>query len=242
MTYQVKLEIFEGPLDLLLYLVKKEELDIWDIPISRITEQYLYYLRIMQELNLDIAGEFLVMAATLMHIKSRMLLPPEETEGLKEGEVGEDPREELARQLLEYRKFKEAATVLQEREMLQMNVFTRGRVEEESQEGEESLPEANIFDLLTAFSRILEEKAGEEVTEIIDDQVTVKEKIRHILDLLRVHKRINFTRLFKDIKNRVEIVVVFLALLELIRLKEVIARQAGQFGEIRVYRNPERDY
>lgn len=235
MSYKVQLEIFEGPLDLLLYLIKREELDIYHIPIAMIAEQYLDYIRVMRMLNLDVAGEFLVMAATLMHIKSRMLLPMEE---LEEEELEDDPQAELIKQLIEYQKFKEIAEKLEERQIKQEETFSRGRDETmELAQKEGFLLEANLFDLLTAFSRVLETVSEEGFAEIVEDEATVSEKIREVLDILRVKASLNFTKLFVGLATKVEMVVTFLALLELIRLKEVKIRQAQRFGEIRVYKN-----
>ena len=235
MSYKVQLEIFEGPLDLLLYLIKKEELDIYHIPIARITEQYLEYIHVMKMLNLDVAGEFLVMAATLMHIKSRLLLPEEE---LEEEELEEDPRAELVKQLIEYQKFKEAAERLETKEVEQEEIFTRGGDEAaELSQKEGFLLEASLFDLLSAFSNVLRAVGEkEEFTEIMEEETTVKEKIRNIMDMLRVKTSLNFTKFFVGLVGKVEMVVTFLALLELIRLKEIKIRQARRFGEIRVYK------
>ena len=235
MSYKVQLEIFEGPLDLLLYLIKREEIDIYHIPIARIAEQYLDYIRMMRMLNLDLAGEFLVMAATLMHIKSRMLLPKEE---LREEEREDDPQAELIKQLIEYQKFKGMAEKLEERQIMQEEIFSRGRDETMGLAQKEGfLLEANLFDLLTAFSRVLTTVSEEGFTEVVEDEATVNEKIREILDVLRVKASLNFTKLFAGLATKVEMVVAFLALLELIRLKEVKIRQAQRFGEIRVYKN-----
>ncbi len=235
MSYKVQLEIFEGPLDLLLYLIKREELDIQHIPIARIARQYLEYINLMRMLNLDVAGEFLVMAATLMHIKSRMLLPPEELG--EEEEDDDDPQAELIKQLMEYQKFKEMAEKLEERQIKQEEIFSRGRDEAMELAREEGfLLEANLFDLINAFSRVLTTAGEEGFAEIVEDEATVNEKIREIIDILRAQASLNFTRLFVGLANKVEMVVTFLALLELIRLKEVKIRQAQRFGEIRVYR------
>ena len=234
MSYKVQLEIFEGPLDLLLYLIKREELDIYHIPIALIAEQYLEYIRVMRMLNLDLAGEFLVMAATLMHIKSRMLLPKE---ALEKEELEEDPQVELIKQLVEYQKFKEAAENLEERQIKQEETFSRGRDETMDLAREDGfLLEASVFDLLTAFSHVLERVGEEGFAEIIEDGVTVNEKIREILDILRMKASLNFTKLFVGLATKVEMIVTFMALLELIRLKEIKILQAQRFGEIRVYR------
>lgn len=239
MTYKVKLEVFEGPLDLLLYLIKKEEIDIYDIPIARITDQYLEYLELMKLLDLNIAGEFLVMAATLIHIKSKMLLPPEATEG--EDKEEEDPRAELVKRLLEYKKFKEAASQLSHMESHQRHFFARvapGVQDAESQVKNEFF-EASLFDLITAFTKVLKDIPKDAFHEVIKDEFTVSEKIHDILHFLVEQPVILFTELFKRAKNRLEIITTFLAVLELIRLKEVIVRQASPFAEIEVIKNTE---
>ena len=239
MTYKVKLEIFEGPLDLLLYFIKKDEINIHDIPIAKITDQYLQYLDFMKMLDLNIAGEFLVMAATLMHIKSRMLLPQEELEQMEE-EV--DPREELVRKLLEYKRFKEAASKLQDAEKRSKETFTR-TVPEDIPEGAdigEKHFEASIFDLISAFTKVLKEIPKETFYEVIKDEVTVSEKIHEIFHLLVKYPALSFFNLFKDAKSKMEIIATFLALLELMRMKEVFVRQEKQFGDIMIIRNEER--
>lgn len=225
MSYRIKLEVFEGPFDLLLYLIRKEELDIYDIPISQITKQYSEYIELMRILDLDIAGEFLVMATTLMHIKSRMLLPEEE---LAEEEEEEDPREALMQQLLEYRKYKEAASILEQRELQQQDILTRPGMDEEA----EVLLDVNLFDLIDALSRVLERLKEEPVREIVQDETTVREKIKFIVSILMKEKCLNFTRLFARCKSRSEAIVTFLALLELIKLQEVRVKQRSQFGDI----------
>jgi len=238
MTYKVKLEIFEGPLDLLLYLIKKEELDIYDIPIAKITDQYLEYLEMMKLLDLDIAGEFILMAATLMQIKSKMLLPPEETP--QEEMLEEDPRSELVKKLLEYKKFKEAADKLAEKEARTSNLYTRESDEKPVLETEDSpFFEASIFDLLTAFSKVLKEVPKETFHRIIKDKFTVGEKIHDIFHMLVNEPKIYFSKLFKQAKSKLEIIVIFLAVLELIRLKEITIVQREAFAEIEIIRNPD---
>jgi segregation and condensation protein A len=237
MTYKVKLEVFEGPLDLLLYLIKKEELDIYDIPIAKITDQYLEYLELMQLLDLNIAGEFLVMAATLMHIKSRLLLPPEQVEGEIEEE---DPRAELVKRLLEYKKFKEAAQHLSEMEKSQKHFFARIGVGADIVEAPQpEYFEASLFDLITAFTKVLKEIPRDAFHEIIKDEFTVSQKIHDVLHMLVDKPRIYFLELFKAAKNRLEVITTFLAVLELIRLKEILITQAHPFGEIEIVRNTE---
>jgi segregation and condensation protein A len=235
MTYKVKLEVFEGPLDLLLYLIKKEEIDIYDIPIAKITDQYLGYLEMMKLLDLNIAGEFIVMAATLMHIKSRMLLPQE---GLTEEELEEDPRAELVRRLLEYKKFKEAAGDLSHMARKQKDYFVRlGSDKTLAPEQEDAFIEANLFDLITAFSKILKEIPKEVFQEVVKDEFTVSQKIHDIVHMLVDKKVLYFTELFKKAKNKAEIISTFLAVLELIRLKEIMVRQKVHFGEIEILRD-----
>jgi len=238
MSYKIKLEMFEGPLDLLLYLVKKDHLNIYDIPIAQVTEQYLQYINLMQLLDLNIAGEFLVMAATLMQIKSKMLLPAEETAAEEEQE---DPREELMRRLLEYEKFKEIAETLRQKESDQKEVFKRPRaeIEKEIPPDKEVYFEAGIFDLINAFSAALKDVPKEVFYEVIKDEFTIEEKIHEILHLLLVKPSVCISELFNKAKNKIEIIVAFLAILELIRLKEIIARQKELFKDIEILRNKE---
>jgi len=234
--YKVKLEVFEGPLDLLLYLIKKEEVDIYDIPIERITNQYMEYLTLMQMLNLEVAGEFLVMAATLMYIKSRMLLPVDQQVADSEEEDGADPRWELIRQLVEYKKFKDAALQLGRREEEQAKVFPRRAGElDVPADAEAPLAEVSIFDLINAFKEVLKKaSARDDFREIIEERFTVSDKIEEILYTLRDRADLIFQELFAQATSRAEIVVTFLALLELIRLKRLKVRQETAFGEIRV--------
>lgn len=234
--YKVKLEVFEGPLDLLLYLIKKEEVDVYDIPIERITNQYMEYLTLMQMLNLEVAGEFLVMAATLMYIKSRMLLPVDQQVTESESEDGEDPRWELIRQLVEYKKFKDAAAQLAQREEEQANIFPR-RAPDAGIEMDKDVPlaEVSIFDLINAFNEVLKKASSrDDFREIIEERFTVSDKIEEILYTLRDQTQIVFSELFARAGSRTEIVVLFLALLELIRLKRLKVRQDEAFGEILV--------
>lgn len=239
MTYKVKLEVFEGPLDLLLYLIKKEEIDIYDIPIAKITDQYLEYLELMKLLDLNIAGEFLVMAATLIHIKSKMLLPPDQLEG--EDKEEEDPRAELVKRLLEYKKFKEAATQLSQMESHQKHFFARvgsaAKIEEPPSHDE--FFEASLFDLITAFTKVLKDIPKDAFHQVIKDEFTVSEKIHDILHMLVEKKTMLFTDLFKAAKNKFEIITIFLALLELIKIREVAVMQSAPFSEIEIIRNTE---
>ncbi len=233
MSYKVKLEVFEGPLDLLLYLIKKSEIDVYDIPIASITEQYLEYIELMRMLDLNIAGEFLVMAATLIHIKSKMLLPLEEKEIVPE--VEEDPREELVRRLLEYKRFKEAAGVLQDLEGRRKEMFTRSTLFEEAPE--ERFFEASLFDLITALTRVLKDVPKEVFQEIVKDEFTVEQKVHDLLHMLIERSILYLSELFKGSKGKLEIIATFLAVLELIRLKEIVMVQRESFGEIEIRQN-----
>jgi segregation and condensation protein A len=230
--YKVELEVFEGPLDLLLYLIKKEEVDIYDIPIETITTQYMEYLNVMKMLDLTIAGEFIVMAATLMMIKSRMLLPVEEREELEEEE--EDPRWDLVRQLVEYKKFKDAASHLQERELYQENVFLLGNenVILEPDDPGLVLNDVSLFDLISAFNNVLKNAKSDVIGEIVADKFSVADKIDSLLNAVKTKTKVVFIGLFGENTSRNEIVCTFLALLELIRLRHVDIVQDKQFGDI----------
>ncbi|MCX5709189.1 MAG: segregation/condensation protein A [Candidatus Omnitrophica bacterium] len=238
MAYKIKLQMFEGPLDLLLYLVKKDHLNIYDIPIAQVTEQYLKYIDLMQLLDLNIAGEFMVMAATLMQIKSKMLLPAEE---VAPEEEQEDPRAELVRRLLEYEKFKEIAETLRKREEEQREVFKRPKVEIEKGPADEKEVyfEASIFDLINAFSRALKDVPKEAFYEVIKDEFTIEQKVHDILHLLLMTPSVRISELFNKAKHKIEVIVTFLAILELVRMKEIVARQTELFQDIEISRNKE---
>ncbi len=239
MSYKIKLEIFEGPLDLLLYLVKKDHLNIYDIPIAKVTEQYLGYIELMRLLDLSIAGEFLVMAATLMEIKSKMLLPAQEEQIEEELE---DPRAELVRRLLEYEKFKEIAESLRLRESGQREIFKRPPVPDKQVEPSgdaQGYFEASLFDLIAAFSQAMKDVPRELFYEVIKDEFTIDDKIHQILHLLLTCSSVGLFELFSKAKSKIEGIVIFLAILELIRLKEIVARQKELFGEIEISRNKE---
>jgi segregation and condensation protein A len=239
---KVKLESFEGPLDLLLFLIKKNEIDIYDIPIAGITQQYLEYLEMMKNLNLDVAGEFLLMAATLLHIKSKMLLPTAEEEGEGEKEE-EDPRAELVRRLLEYQRFKEAARELTKGPMLDREVFLRHFFGEELLEGgEESIGgEASLFELLEAMKKVLQGLPPEEFQEISVEHLNIKDKILQIMERLWEVESVAFTELFTSSTSRREVVLTFLALLELLRLRMIRVYQAESFGTIRIFSPVDRE-
>ena len=229
MAVHVQLKIYEGPLDLLLHLIKKNELDIVDIPIASITEQYLAALELMQGLNLDVSGEYLVMAATLLHIKSKMLLPPEEVDEDDDEEDG-DSREDLIRRLLEYERFKNAARDLEEREVLNRDVFARQDRSERVREV--SFEQLSVFDLMSALQRVLERFPGPSVHRVVQETVSVRERMTHILDELHRRPSVLFHELFESARSRMDVVVTFLALLELIRIRAVHALQKERLGPI----------
>lgn len=230
--YEIKLPAFEGPLDLLLHLIKENKIDIYDIPISFITSRYLEYIEMMKELSLDIAGEFLVMAATLIYIKSRMLLPLDEEAGEEEKE---DPRLELVQRLLDYQTFKEAASILKEKEDEAQQLFGRKPVEDEGEKGDEMpdlyLFDVNIFDLLGAFKKVLD-SAPPEVRKITRETLTVKDRMVVVMELLENSESIRFEEIFREHATKFQLIVTFLALLELLRLGLARVYQEAEFGNI----------
>ncbi len=233
--YKVKLEVFEGPLDLLLYLIKKDEIDIYDIPIERITRQYLDYMEMFKVLDLDIAGEFVVMAANLIYIKSRSLLPVHQ-QPPEEAAEENDPRWELVRQLIEYKKFKDAAGHLQQRELAQEGSFPHV-ADAPDTVGERPLGEVSIFDLINAFHKVVARvNQSEDLREIFEENFTVSDKIDLVMKMTASGVPVAFTELFASVASRAEIVVTFLALLELIRMKHLRAIQSEAFGEIEIVR------
>ncbi|MFQ6092448.1 MAG: segregation and condensation protein A [bacterium] len=232
--YKVRLDNFEGPLDLLLFLIKQQEINIYDIPMATITRQYLEYIELMQLLDLEVAGEYLVMVATLLHIKSRMLLPQEVVE---EGGEAEDPREELVRRLLEYEQFKEVATSLSEREENQRLVFLRSSPPFEAEgDGVELLQKVTLFDLMAAFRQALERRPEESFYAIERTTITVEERVQEISARLIREGKILFWDLLAPDFTRAALVVTFIALLEMIRRRSVIVRQTRLFGDIWIYR------
>lgn len=233
--YSIKVPVFEGPLDLLLHLIRNNKIDIYDIPIAHITGRYLEYLEIMKELNLEIASEFLVMAATLIYIKSRMLLPPDET---VEAEEQEDPRAGLVQKLLEYQAFKEASDVLRDRETVWTDAFSRDplKIDESETEPEPYLFEVNIFDLMSALKKILK-KAPPEAISISRETLTVKDKIVFVLEKMEGEHTTRFDSLFSEDRSRVQIIVTFLALLEILRLGLARAYQDEEFGTVWIMKN-----
>jgi segregation and condensation protein A len=237
-AFPVKLTSFEGPLDLLLHLIRKNEVNIQDIPIALITQQYLETLELMQVLNLDVAGEFLVMAATLIHIKSKMLLPRPETAAGVDGEPEEDPRDALVRRLLEHEKFKAAAGLLHEREQLRAAQWLRPDERIAAIAGDEYEPEleVDLFSLLNAFQHVVDRAKQRPKVLLPPEQIPVEVRIDQLLARLSETEACGFEDLFADVSDRSGLIVTFLALLEMIRLKLVRVFQSGSFGPIRVYK------
>src|SRR5437870_2254494 len=241
-SYRIRLNEFEGPLDLLLHLIKKDEINIYDIPIATITKQYLDYIKMMKSLNLVVAGEFLVMAATLIHIKSRMLLPVE-SDGDDEDETDEDPRAELVRRLLEYKRFKEAAGELVQRGQQWREVYHRGQIlnltpqqisnlSPEAGNEDGALLELTLFDLVDALQGVLQRVPAKTLIEVTADHLTVKDRMNYILERLEQESAVPFDALFSPDQGRLVVIVTFLGLLELMRIKLVRAFQAGAFEPI----------
>jgi segregation and condensation protein A len=226
----VCLDVFEGPLDLLLHLIKKNDLEISDIPIAQITKEYLGYLELMKDLDLEMAGEFLVMASTLMQIKAHMLLPSPE---MSPEDEGPDPRAELVNKLLEYQRFKEAAGLLSVYKEKAKDVYYRNTAPRF--EHDDFALRATVLDLLTAFKRVLDQ-APREAGQILREEMTIEIKIREVLAILQVQPSMAFEELFSPSSRRIDLIVTFLALLELIRMNQVVAMQSGVFGSIRLYR------
>jgi len=233
MPYKFRLDIFEGPLDLLLYLIKKNEIDIYNIPIAVITEQYLEYIDAMKSLNLNLAGEYLVLAATLIHIKSRMLLPVQEEEATEDEE---DPREELVRQLIEYKTFKEAALNLDRMILLGRDIFRREFSDEESgdEDIERPIKEIGIFELVEAFRRMVAQSVETELMEIDVEKISLSERINEIIDELNEKKTLTFTDLLEGLNDKMRLIYTFLAILELMKLRIIKAYQAVSYGTIRI--------
>tara|TARA_R110002096_G_scaffold23992_4_gene75968 strand:+ start:1507 stop:2517 length:1011 start_codon:yes stop_codon:yes gene_type:complete len=236
--YKVELDIFEGPMDLLLYLIKRDEIDIYDIPIERITKHYMAYLDTFKLLNIGLAGEFLVMAANLCYIKSRMMLP-KHVQPPEEDVDEEDPRWDLIRQLIEYKKFKEAAHYLGKRESEQRDHFKRkpDKIETKEEDKRPLSGDLGIFDLIRAFQNIVDRLQDDGLGEIIDDSFTVSDKIDHLLETIAPGEAIEFTTLFEGSTTKQEMIVTFLALLELMKLNIFRVRQEVLMGEIELRRN-----
>jgi len=232
MAYEIKLDIFEGPLDLLLYLIKKNEIDIYNIPIALITDQYLQYMEIMRSLNLDLAGEYLVLASTLIYIKSRLLLPREENDDFEDEP---DPRAELVKQLLEYQSYKEAALCLDSRLLLERDVFKRSYGVNETDETEDDETELNLFDLVKAFQKLVSRMDKQELLEINGERMSLSDRINEIMERLAQVQPLLFTDIIEEIADRRSVIYTLLAILELMKLRMVKAYQSGPFGVIRIF-------
>jgi segregation and condensation protein A len=232
----IHLDAFEGPLDLLLHLIRKEEVDIWDIPIARITEQYLEYIQIMKDLNINMAAEWLMMASTLIYIKSRMLVPQEKSEESEDEDI-EDPRHELVYQLLEHQKFKNAAEMLYTREEVENAVWNKPP--ENALEDANEIVAVSLFDLLKAFHEVIQRFEDQQILEVDKEEVTVEQKIVDIRNRLLIHDQILFSALFGEIRSKRQLIVTFLALLELVRMNEVWLYQKGAFQEIQISKKKE---
>ncbi|MFN6201516.1 MAG: segregation and condensation protein A [Acidobacteriota bacterium] len=239
-NYRVRLEVFEGPLDLLLFLIRKDEIDIKDIPIARITEQYLEYLSLMQQLDIAVAGDFLVMASTLIYIKSKMLLPPPPPDATPDGEESllEDPRAELVARLLEYQKYKSAANMLYSRGEIEAACYTRGAIETDKNNPEVS---ATVFDLLRVFREMLNRAESAVEMEIHRDEVTMAEKLAQINALLDAKEEVNVRELFALSRTKRELIVTFLTFLEMVKARRIRLIQREIFGEIFARRQDEED-
>ena len=235
--YKVKFEVFEGPLDLLLYLIRKEEVDIYEVNLTQLATQFIEYIEVMRMLDLEIAGEFLVMASTLMLIKSKELLPLDKQVQTEEEDEGEDPRWELIRQLVEYKKFKDAAAQLQQMEIEQEDVFARQPPKPVFEAEAPLKAEVSLFDLLNAVSAILKRVSKrDDMRDVFEDKWSVSEKIEHVMKAIDQHGSVRFSELFAGTMSRIEVVVTFLALLELIRMKQIAATQEQPFADIEIRR------
>ena len=231
-TYRVKLtDIFEGPMDLLIHLIKKNEVDIYDIPIASVTEQYIAYLEWLKSLNIDLAGEFLIMASTLMHIKSKMLLPPAE-----ENDDDEDPRMEIARPIMEYLQIKSAAEDLSQRPILGEHMFIRtSKPVDDAMDPDDQYVNVGLFELIDAFQRILENIKPEQRVELTADRISVKDKISSLVDLLEQRHSMTFEELFPEKPQKDDVIVTFLAILEMVKLCLIKLVQHAQTGVIRIF-------
>lgn len=239
MKYKLVLDTFEGPLDLLYHLIEKNKVDIYDIPIAQITEQYMAYLNSMKELDLEIASEFLVMASTLLEIKSRMLLPKHNNVEGKQLEIEDvDPRDELVKKLIEYKKYKNVALELKNKEEIQKKIYYKSK-EEISEYNTEELPKLEniqLKDLVKAFSKVISKsKYNENIIkfkEIHKEEITIEDKMKNIIDIISKKKKVKFEELFEGDKNRSMVVITFLSILELIKLKKITVNQKDNFKPI----------
>ena len=234
---KIQIQTFEGPLDLLLYLIRRNKVDIHDIPIAPITRQYMEYLALMQQLNLDVAGEFMVMAATLIHIKSKMLVPVDPTEAVGDEEPQEDPRQALVQRLLEFQRYKEAAGVLHQQAQIRAATWTRADAAvPRFGPAEDEMIEAGLYDLIAAFKELLERRKTLLAHEVEPEGKSVEQRMDEILALLKEGESLEFLDLFAGQRTKSDLIVTFLALLELIRLKRIKVYQRDMFGTIRVFR------
>ena len=234
----IRLDAFEGPLDLLLQMIKEEKLDIWNIPIAHVTEQYLEYLQIMKDLNINLAGEWLMMAATLIYIKSRMLLPPDPAENPGD-EIETDPRRELVYELLEHMKFRNAAEMLYTREEVENAVWANPPSDMVEDAGE--VVSVTLFDLLRAFHEVVQRFEEQRPIEIEQEEVTVEQKIADIRRFIIIHDKVLFSTFFAAIHSKQHLITTFLALLELVRLREVRLFQEKAFDEIHISKMKDKD-
>jgi len=233
-NYRVELPIFSGPLDLLMYLIRKEEVDIYDIPISKITKQYLKYMELMQDLNLEVAGEYVLLAATLIRIKARLLLPRDENDP---DEL--DPREELIMALVEYKKYREAGDILKERALVEERNFVPPSPIEKIETTTDTFANSSLFDLLSAFKDVLEARKEDTFHNVDTEEVTIEDRITTIMKFLSENEIATFQELFRDIPKRIIAIVTFIAILELVRTQRISVNQAVAFGEMRIYRGKE---
>jgi len=229
-NYKVNLEVFSGPLDLLLHLIKVEEVDIYDIPIARITAQYLRYVEMMKHLDLEVAGEFILMAATLIRIKVRLLLPQDEVDSDEP-----DPREELIMALVEYKKYKEAGELLRDRMLAEEQHFVPPPPLENVRERVDLTPMTSLYDLIVAYRDVMAARKTETVHEVNNRQVTIEDRMRVILDLLQEKEYATFAQLFADRPQKLVAIVTFIAILELARVRRIRVYQAVPFSEVRIY-------
>ncbi len=233
-NYRVELPVFSGPLDLLMYLIRKEEVDIYDIPLAKITRQYLKYMEMMQDLNLEVAGEYVLMAATLIRIKARLLLPRDESDP---DEM--DPREELIMALIEYKKYREAGEILREKALLEERNFVPPSPVEKIETRSDTFSDTSLFDLLSAFKDVLQARKEDAFHNVDTEEVTIEDRITTIMKFLQENEIANFQELFNDIPRKMIAIVTFIAILELVRTQRISVNQAVAFGEMRIYRGKE---
>ncbi len=233
-NYSVNLEIFQGPLDLLLYLIRKDEIDIYDIPIARITNQYMHYVEVMKILNLELAGEYILMAETIIRIKARLLLPRDES-----SEDEPDPREELVAALLEYKKFKEAGEILEEKRALEERLYVPQAVgcgDNGKREKVVVSDTTTLFDLLTAFKEVLDRVKEDRLYEISPEETTVEDRMGIIRGIMNAQESATLMEFFRDMPQKLIAIMTFLAILEMVRTRQILVRQSFPFSEVRVYR------